>query len=162
LSPERLQIARVGRAHGLRGEVHVWPITDREERFAPGARAFLRQREMVIAAVRPMDGHWLIRFEGVDDRNAAEALNGGVLEAEPLGPLPEGEYWVHELIGRRVRDQHGREHGRVEAVQDNPAHALLVLESGALVPMVFVRTTQDDVIDVDVPEGLFEVIDDAN
>lgn len=164
MAPERLQIARIGRAHGLRGEVHVWPITDRSERFAVGAQSYVRDRVLTIATARPVDDHWLIRFEGVDDRSAAEALNGGVLEAEPLGPLPEGEYWVHELIGMSVRDQHGIDRGVVDAVQENPAHPLLVLSSGALVPMVFVRATSDNIIDVEVPVGLFadEEVDDAH
>lgn len=156
--PARLEIARVGRPHGLRGDVHVWPISDRDERFVVGAHAFLGQREVVIAASRKQADHWVVRFEGVDDRNGAEALNGGVLKAEPLGPLPEGEFWVHELVGCAVRDQHGVDRGSVAAVQENPAHDLLVLDSGALVPMVFVREMVDGVVQVDVPDGLFDEV----
>lgn len=156
MAAPRLEIARIGKAHGLRGDVHVWPITDRDERFAPGARSFVGSRELVVAQARRQSDHWVVRFEGVDDRSAAEALNGGVLMAEPLGPLPEGEFWVHELVGQSVRDQHGIVRGIVEAVQENPAHDLLVLDTGALVPMVFVRETADGVISIDVPDGLFD------
>ena len=154
-APARLEIARIGRAHGLRGEVHVWPVTDRDERFQPGATAMVGARELVVASARRQGDHWVVRYEGVDDRTAAEALNGGVLTAEPLGPLPEGEFWVHELVGCTVRDQHGVDRGVVEAVQENPAHDLLVLADGALVPMVFVRTVVDRVITIDAPDGLF-------
>ena len=161
-APARLEIARIGRAHGLRGEVHVWPVTDRDERFQPGARATVGARELVVAGARRQGDHWVVRFEGVDDRSAAEALNGGVLTAEPLGPLPSGEYWVHELVGCSVVDQLGVERGVVEAVLEIPAHDLLVLDDGALVPMVFVRSVLDGVISVEVPAGLFGEADGEN
>lgn len=154
-TPAPLEIARIGKAHGLRGEVHVWPISNRPERFAPGAQAMLDDRELVVATARRQADHWVVHFEGVDDRSAAELLTGGVLVAAPLGSLPEDEFWVHELIGCSVRDQHGVERGVVEALEENPAHDLLVLTTGALVPMVFVREVRDGVITVDVPEGLF-------
>lgn len=161
-TPARLEIARIGRAHGLRGEVHVWPITDRDERFVAGAQSFIDDRPMTIATVRRQADHWLVHFVGVDDRNAAQALNGAVLTADPLGPLPEGEYWIHELIGQQLEDQHGVARGTVEAVQENPAHDLLVLADGTLVPMTFVVEVRDGVIRVDVPDGLFEEVDDAH
>jgi 16S rRNA processing protein RimM len=155
-TPAHLEIARIGKPHGLRGEVHVWPITDRDERFAPGARAQLGDRELVVVRARRQGDHWVVLYEGVEDRTAAVRLNGGVLTAEPLGPLPEGEFWIHELIGCTVRDQHGIDRGVVEAVQENPAHDLLVLDSGALVPITFLRTKDAGAIVVDVPDGLFE------
>ena len=156
MAAPRLEIARIGKAHGLRGDVHVWPVTDRDERFASGARSYVGSRELVVANARRQSDHWVVHFEGVDDRNAAEALNGGVMMGDPLGELPEGEFWVHELVGLHVRDQHGIDRGVVDAVQENPAHDLLVLDTGALVPMVFVRETRDGVIMIDVPDGLFD------
>jgi len=153
----RLEVGRIGRAHGLRGEVAVSLSSNRTERLAPGEVLFAGDREFVVRAARPHGGRWLVQFEGVSDRDAAEALRGVVLSGEPLGPLPEGELWVHELIGSEVSDTTGRRLGRVVAVEANPAHDLLVLDDGALVPMVFVVEQRDGAVVVDPPAGLLDV-----
>ena len=65
---------------------------------------------------------------------------------------------MHQLIGSRVVEQgSGAERGRVVAVVANPAHELLELDSGALVPIVFVQSCEDGVTLIDPPEGLFDV-----
>ena len=100
---ERLVVGRIGRAHGLRGEIAVTFTTNREERAAPGAVLYAGDRELVITASRPHQGRMLVRFAGVDDRTAAEALLGVTVSAAPLdadaGERTEGEFWVHELVG---------------------------------------------------------------
>jgi 16S rRNA processing protein RimM len=167
---DRLTIGRIGRAHGLRGEVAVTYSSNRPERHAPGAVCFAGDRELVVASARPHQGKVLVRFEGVSDRTAAEALQGRELTAEPLGgdvELDDDEFWIHELVGARVVDRAGTDLGTVTAVEANPAHDLLVLSGGALVPMVFVveqrvqdRDERDDevrVVVVDPPEGLFDL-----
>jgi 16S rRNA processing protein RimM len=98
-----------------------------------------------------------VRFEGITDRNAAEELRGAMLVGEPLDDPGEGRVWVHELVGEEVRDVHGTTLGRVTAVEVNPAHDILVLDGGALVPMVFVVDRQAGVVVVDPPDGLLDV-----
>ena len=97
----------------------------------------------------------MVQFEGVLDRTGAERLAGRSLTAEPIDD-PEA-LWVHELVGSRVVDAgSGLERGRVVAVVANPAHELLELDSGHLVPIVFVQSCLDGVTLVDTPEGLFD------
>ena len=99
---------------------------------------------------------FVVRFEGVDDRPAAESLHGVDLLAEPL-EVP-GTLWVHQLVGAAVRDGQGTDLGRVAAVEANPASDLLVLESGGLIPVRFV-TRHDPAagtVEVDLPEGLLD------
>jgi len=147
----------VGRAHGLGGEVDVVATTNRAERFAPGSVLFAGDRRLVVARSRQQRGRWIVRFDGVDDRDAAEALHGAVLTGEPLATLDEGERWVHEMIGRDAIDPGGAVLGRVVAVEANPAHDLLVLDDGTLVPMVFVVDDTGAGLVVDAPEGLLDV-----
>jgi 16S rRNA processing protein RimM len=157
---ERLVVGRIGRAHGLRGEVAITFSSNRPERAAPGAVLHAGARELVIAAARPHQGRTLVHFEGIDDRSAAEALLGEELTAEPLSGdevLADDEFWVHELVGAVVRDRAGAQLGTVVAVEANPAHDLLVLDGGALVPMVFVVEQRTDEVVVDPPDGLFEL-----
>ena len=153
----RLEVGRIGRAHGLQGEVHVAPISNRPERFAPGSVLFAGERELLIVSSRRHQDRWLVRFEGIVDREGAESLRNLIVVGDAVEEAPDGARWVHEMIGAEVRDRAGQEFGRVVAVEANPAHDLLVLESGALVPVVFVVSDEPGVLVIDPPEGLFEL-----
>jgi 16S rRNA processing protein RimM len=157
---DRLVVGRIGRAHGLRGEVAVRFTSNRPERAEPGAVLHAGDRQLVVAASRPHQDRVLVHFEGIGDRTAAEALQGLELTAAPLGDeveLDDDEVWVHEIVGAEVRDRSGAAIGRVAAVEANPAHDLLVLDGGALVPMVFVVEQRDGVVVIDPPDGLFDL-----
>jgi 16S rRNA processing protein RimM len=152
-----LEIGRIGKAHGLRGEVVVDAISNREERFLPGSVLYVSGVARPIATSRRHQNRWLVRFEGIDDRNAAEALRGVVVTGDALGSLPEAEVWVHELIGSSVSDRSGTDLGTVVAVEENPAHDILVTEEGVLIPIVFVVEQGDGRVIVDLPEGLLQL-----
>jgi 16S rRNA processing protein RimM len=153
----RLELGRIGRAHGLRGELHIVPITNVPERFAPGSQLWVGNEPYVVATSRRHHDRVVVRFEGVDDRDSAERLRGSTVFGESLAAAPDGEVFVHELIGTTVVDRAGTELGRVVAVEANPAHDLLVLDGGALVPMVFVVAQEPGRVVVDVPDGLLEL-----
>ncbi|CAB4765161.1 MAG: 16S rRNA processing protein RimM [Actinobacteria bacterium] len=153
-----LVVGRVGKAHGLRGEVYVDLVTDRTERLAPGSVLHAGGRLLTVLASKPQQTRWLVQFEGVNDRAAAEALTNTELEAEPITD-PEA-VWVHELIGSRVVERCGTDRGRCVGVLANPAHDILELESGALVPTVFIVSCADGITTIDPPEGLFAVYED--
>ena len=156
-----LEVGRVDKPHGVRGEVVISLTTDRTERVAPGSVLHAGGRALVVAASKPHQHRWIVRFEGVDTREDADALHGAVLRAEPLTRDATDVLWVHELIGSTVVDaSDGRELGVVEAVEANPASDLLVLAGGGgLIPVRFVVThdaVQRRVI-VEVPEGLLDL-----
>ena len=153
-APDRLEVGRIGKPHGLKGDVTVMLVTDRTERTDPGAELFAGERTLVVEAARPQRAGWVVHFEGVDNVEAAEALRGSVLFAAPL----EGgdDPWVHELIGCEVRDVKGQVIGTVTLIEANPAHDMLVLDGGALVPMPFVVEHTPGLVVIDPPEGLFD------
>lgn len=155
IRPELLEIGRIGRPHGVRGELYVDLLTDREERLAVGSRLRARDQELVVKASRPSNDRWLVTFEGFTDRTHAERFTGAVLLAEPIDD-PDA-LWVDELIGTTVVEVDGTERGRCVSVIANPAHDLLELDGGALVPVTFVVSCSGGVTTVDVPEGLFEL-----
>lgn len=150
-----LDVGHIGRPHGVRGEVLVRLTTDRHERLAPGAVLHTDAGELVVARSRPHQDRWIVAFEGHDTREAAEALRGRVLRAEPLDD-PD-ELWVHELVGARVETVAGEAVGTCVAVVANPAADLLELDTGALVPVVFVVGHEPGRVTVDPPDGLFDV-----
>lgn len=117
---DRLAVGRITRAHGVGGEVAVLPLSQVQERFEPGSRLSLEGsvRTLVVASVRPHRSRLLVSFEGVEDRNEAETLAGRYLfvPVEEAPPLPEGEYWPHQLAGCEVVSESGRVLGRVREV----------------------------------------------
>jgi 16S rRNA processing protein RimM len=153
---EKLEIGRIGRPHGLRGDVMVTLTTNHESRVAVGTVWWIGDRELTVESARPHQGRHIVHLSGLDDRDAAAALTGARVFALPLDDAPDGEVWVHEVIGATVTDRSGRNRGRVVAVEANPAHDLLVLETGALVPMVFVVEHVGDRVVIDPPDGLFD------
>jgi len=158
LSTDELrEVGRVGRAHGVNGQVYVSLLTDRVERLAPGARLLAGSQWLTVVESRPQQQRWLVRFDGITDRTSAEKLTNSTLMAEPLSDVDDDALWVHDLIGSRVVDQHGVDHGVCVAVIDNPAHDMIELESGTLVPVTFVVACHAGVATVDVPEGLFDL-----
>ena len=164
--PERLlEVGHVTRAHGLRGEVVVRLVSNVAERMSPGSALWCKGLPVIVEKSRPLpgkrdgledaSGFWLVSFAGVLTREAAEQLAGAGLRAEAREE--DGGLWVHELIGSEVWSVSGQQHGRVTAVQANPASDLLVLEDGALVPLRFVVEAKAGRVTVDAPEGLFEL-----
>jgi 16S rRNA processing protein RimM len=124
---------------------------------APDSVLYAGELPLVVRTSRRHKGRWLVTFDGVADRTAAEALTGQILTADPLGPLPEDELWLHELVGAEVRDTAGVSLGTVTAVDANPAHDILVVDGEVLIPVVFLVEHADGVVIVDPPDGLVDV-----
>ncbi len=152
------EVGKTGRPPGVRGDIYIDLITDREERLAVGARLQAGGRWLTVATARRAGTRWLVHFEDVPDRTAAEKLVNLPLLAEPLPDTGDGLY-VHDLIGAEVVDTSGTVLGTCTSVLANPAHDILELDNGGLVPVVFVvEATQGRVL-VDPPEGLFDLLD---
>lgn len=156
--PELLEVGRIVRVHGLRGEVVVDLTSNVEERLAKGAQLFTDPdgaSSITIVSAKPHQGRWLVRLDGVGDRNAAEAVGRPRLYGAPVDD-PDA-IWLHELFGAVVVDTDGVLRGTVAEVLDNPASELMVLDTGHLVPIDFVTEVADGRITVEVPEGLWEL-----
>lgn len=164
-------VARIGRAHGIRGEVTVQVRTDApDQRFTPGTVLHAPSRSLTVRTVRWHNGVLLLTFEQVGDRTAAEELRGAVLEAEvDADAEAEDDAWFdHELVGLAVHDPAGVLLGRVSAVEHLPAQDLLeVLRPDGttkLVPLVAAMVPEVDVaggrVVVDAPPGLLEDLPD--
>ena len=153
-----LEVGRLGRAHGVKGGFVVTLVTDRLERVQPGSRLHDGHVWRTVAASRPLpQGKWMVQFDDVADRTAAEALSGRTLWGEPV--QDDDALWVHDLIGARVVDQTGVDRGACVSVIDNPANDLLELDTGHLVPVTFVESVVDGVITGDTPDGLVDLLD---
>ena len=153
--PQFLEVGRIGKAHGLKGEVVVDFITDRiAERTATGAELWAGETRLEIVAARPHKTKWIIRFDGVNSREQAESIRGALLTAPAIDDADA--IFVHVLIGKSLVDQYGTNHGPIVAVVENPASDLLELADGQLVPLAFYVDSDEVVVSVSVPAGLLD------
>ncbi|KUH98302.1 ribosome maturation factor RimM [Mycolicibacterium acapulense] len=169
-----LVVGRVAKAHGIAGEVVVDVRTDDPDaRFAAGTSLRGRpakggpEREYRIESVREHGGRLLVRFDGIGNRNAADALRGilFLVDSQELPPIEDpDEYYDHQLEGLRVRTTNGDDIGTVTEVLHTAAGELLVVradEREVLVPFVSAIVTSvslaDEVIEIDPPDGLLEI-----
>ena len=101
-----LEVGRIGKAHGLQGEVSVHLITNVVERLSSGSVLFLEdEREIIVRLSKPYKQNFLVFFEGITSRSLAEQLVGKKLFATPIDD-PD-IIWVHEVIGSEVVDETG-------------------------------------------------------
>jgi 16S rRNA processing protein RimM len=186
-----LVVGQIGKPHGIRGEVLVTARTDEpEERFVAGsvfAAEVPRDRRVSIGPARSVPGvevkvpaeltleslRWhqgkiIAQFEGVHDRNDAEALRGVLLQVDSAGLTPPDdpdEFHDHQLVGLAVVSVDGAELGTVDRIEHAPASDLIVLaKTGggtALIPFVSQMVPTVDMaggrVVVDLPEGLLDL-----
>lgn len=178
VSSERL-VARIGKPHGLHGEVTVRAHTDEPEvRFAPGT-VFTTQavlgsgvpRTLTLTSARLHRAVWLLGFEEIPDRTGAESLRGTTLHlaaealAEGAAADDEEAWYEEELVGLAAFDPGGARLGEVSRLLTGAAQDLLVLrlEDGAeaLVPFVATIVPTVDVkrgrVVIDAPPGLLDL-----
>ena len=135
-----VDVGRVGRPHGLDGSFVVEHPSDDPERFAPGAELLAGgEPAKVVASKRAGQGRLVVKLDRRVERGTA-------LEV-PREALPEpeaGEWYVFQLVGLEVEEDGGRKLGRVADVEPWPANDVLVLEGGAMLPLVDACVLQVD------------------
>ncbi|MBP5860879.1 ribosome maturation factor RimM [Streptomyces scabiei] len=167
----QLVVARIGRAHGIKGEVTVEVRTDEPElRLGPGAVLLTDPAStgpLTIETGRVHSGRLLLRFEGVRDRNGAEALRNTLLiaEVDPEElPEEEDEYYDHQLMDLDVVTRDGVEVGRITEISHLPSQDLFIVErpdgSEVMIPFVESIVTEIDLTEqravIDPPPGLID------
>jgi 16S rRNA processing protein RimM len=163
-------VARIGKAHGLRGEVTVQVLTGApDERFVVGATFATEPAAsgpLVLRSARENNGVLLLGFEHTDDRSGAEALRGIKLLSDVLADDGEEDAWYErDLVGLKAVTVGGVEVGEVTALQARPSQDLLVLRltdgRRALVPFVTAIVPEVDIaggrLVLDPPPGLLEL-----
>ncbi|WP_432101872.1 ribosome maturation factor RimM [Streptomyces sp. bgisy091] len=167
----QLVVARIGRAHGIKGEVTVEVRTDEPElRLGPGAVLITEPAHtgpLTIETGRVHSGRLLLRFEGVRDRTAAEALRNTLLIAEvDPAELPDDpeEFYDHQLIDLDVVLADGTEIGRITEISHLPSQDLFIVEradgSEVMIPFVEEIVTEIDLEEqravITPPPGLID------
>ena len=165
----RLQVARIGKPHGIRGEVTVQVLTDApEDRFVPGSVFEVEHpgiKTLTVEGARWNKEILLLAFEEILDRNTAETIRGAKLFIETDDVEDESEGWYeHELVDLEARVE-GKVIGKVTALRTGNVQDLLVVKSndGDEVYVPFVESIVPEVnieggyILMTPPAGLFEI-----
>ena len=175
--PEHLVVGHITKAHGTRGEVLVWPLTDRPDAvFAAGNTLVVGDGDgalgedpigVVVERSRPFKKGLLVKLLDAEDREAVAELIGRYLliAAAAAEPLAEGEVFYHQLLGMRVEQVDGTLVGTVREVFETTPHDLLEVDGVEgrrhLVPFAEHMVVQVDVagrrLVIDPPPGLLEL-----
>ena len=123
----RIALAAVAGAHGVKGELRLKLFSDSIDSLSRHQMLHVGGAQRRLLAIRDSGKMAIARFEGVDDRSAAEALRGSLVEVDrsALPPLDEGEYYHADLSGREAFDRDGNRVGSVAAVENYGAGDLL-------------------------------------
>jgi len=165
---ELVVVGRVVKAHGIRGEVVVHPLSDVPGRFDVGTSVRVGDHVRTIVASRPHQGRLLLAFDGILGRDEAERLRGRDVLAEPVDVSDSDTFYAHELVGAEVEHVDGRHLGVVTALIELPPAAgydLLEVERDGSVWLLpcaeeLVEAVEDEAgavtLVVDPPEGLVD------
>ncbi|MCL6446423.1 MAG: ribosome maturation factor RimM [Alicyclobacillus sp.] len=152
--------------HALRGEVRVLPKTDfPEKRFRQGSRLYVRRtgespiREVVVRSGRPHKQFWLVAFDGLSSINDVEHWRGYELciHQSQLDPLPDGMYYIHQLLGLRVVTDDGRLVGKLVEVLTPGANDVYVVRGPMQKKDVLLPAIRDCILNVDLPSQTMTV-----
>lgn len=161
-----IKIGEVVNVVGLRGELKIYPYSENKERFDTLKTVYFDDKQVKIEKVRYKDNLVILKIQGIDDRTGAEACRGKdvLMDDDDLEALPEGTYYVKDILGFLVEDKEHGMIGTLKDVRDNGAQNLFIIETNVgnelLVPAVEQFFTGVDlnrkVVLVDLIEGMYE------
>ena len=148
-----MDIGRILKPQGIRGEVKVEPLTDDSSRFCVLKTVSVGTELKKIQSVRISGGFVYIKFGGVDDRNAAELLRGRFISVDRASsvPLEFGEFFIADLIGAELGSSRV---GKISAVRSFGAADVVEVncENGKGMSFAFVKA-----LDPKLEDGIFTV-----
>jgi len=161
-----IKIGEVVNVVGLRGELKIYPYSENKERFETLKTVYFDKTQVEIQQVRYKDNLVILKIQGVEDRTSAEAYRGKevFMDDKDLEELPEGTYYIKDILGFLVEDRNRGIIGTLKDVKDNGAQNLFIIEknngSELLVPAVEEFFAGVDlerkVVLVDLIEGMYE------
>ena len=164
---EKIEIGKIVSAVGLKGEVKVYNYSDGTDIYEDTPEVYVGDELTEIEGVRYHKNMVILRLSGITDRDAAEKLRGKELYVtrEDLAQLPEGQYYVRDVIGMEVVEENGTSLGRVSDVLQNTAQDLFEVERPGgkklLIPNVdqFIKCIDADsgVVTVRLIEGMLDL-----
>ena len=158
--PLFLAIGKLGRSHGVQGEIALHLSTDFPERLKPGIQVYLGDEHisMKILSRRTKQGYLVLKFEGYDSPETVKALSNQYLfvRADDRPPLPEGEYYHHQIIGLQAFDEQGAHLGKVTEILETGSNDVYVVQPDKG-PEILLPATEEVILEINLDQGLLRV-----
>ncbi|MCX7715281.1 MAG: ribosome maturation factor RimM [Clostridia bacterium] len=157
-----LEVGKIINTHGLKGEVKVVPWTDSPQIFEDIEYVYIKGKskneKLFIDGVKYQKNNLIVKFDTIDSIEKAEGYKGQILYAERdcLAPLPEGVYYIADLIGMTVEDENGRELGIVDNVFNTGSNDVYEVQREGRKPLL-IPVIKDVVKKVDLSEKRISV-----
>lgn len=157
---EFLVVGKLRRTHGITGEMTMDIYTDFPERLRLGQVVFVgdEHQPQRIRSRRPAGATLLVAFDGFTNPESAAVLRNQYVyvRADDRPPLPEGEYYHHELLGIQVISEDGRNLGRLVEILSSPANDVYVVQPDAG-KEILLPALKSVILEVDLPNGQMRV-----
>ncbi|MCD7728480.1 MAG: ribosome maturation factor RimM [Clostridia bacterium] len=156
---DRLTVATVLKPQGIRGEIKVNPMTDSEEDLKGFSYVWIGDTKYKVLACRAAGGFAYLSLRGIADRNAAELLRGQdvTVERSEAPELPEGTYYIADIIGCKVVTKSGKQLGEVLDITPARTDVYTISYNGK---EVLFPAADGVIADINVEEGVVTVNED--
>ena len=157
-----LEVGRIVNTHGLRGEVKVVPWTDNADDLEAVSTVYVHlageEKSLTVQNIRYQKNNLIVKFAEISSIEEAERYKGAVISAErdELGELPEGVYYIADLIGLRVEDEAGRYIGTIKDVFNTGANDIYEIEREEKKPLLL-PVIEETVLEVNIAGGFVRV-----
>ena len=153
-----LCVGEIVNTHGVRGELKVIPLVDEANDLLDYTIYFIEDKKYNVEAVRFHKNFALVKLEGIEDINIAERLKGKFLELsrEDLKPLPEGRYYICDLMGLKVIDESLGELGTINEVFNTGSNDVYVVDY--MNKPLCIPEIPGVVKEVDIDNGIMKVV----
>lgn len=153
-----LEIGKIVNTHGIRGEVKIQPWCDDPYVFDELESLIIDGDEYFIERNRFHKTCQIVKLEGVDDMNAAELLKNKIAHVERENmPLPEGRYFVADVLGLEVREENGRVLGEIGDVIKTGSNDVYVLKNTFNKKQILIPVLGDVVLETNIDGGYVTV-----
>lgn len=164
-----VHVGKVTKPHGIRGEVKIYCLSGQPGNFRDYPKLVLveeggQRRECTVKKFRSQGNFAVVVLDGVTDRNGAEELIGSEVwvAEEYLAPLPDDEFYWHDIMGAEVVDQEGHSLGNLTSLMATGGDELMVVRQDGeevLIPSrpEFIVEIGPERIIVDLPPGLLDI-----
>jgi 16S rRNA processing protein RimM len=154
-----IRVGQVTGAYGIDGAVKVIPLTDFEDRFAPGSCLVLEGAERHVQWSRTTQPGLVVKLDGIDNRTMADLFRGRYLEVpeQAVKELEAGRFYHHQVVGLMVATSSGRNLGTITEVLERPANDVWVSREGWVEHLI--PATKDAVLEVDLEARRIVVAD---
>ena len=153
--PRFLVVGRVRAPRGVQGELRIRILTDFPERFGEQSELWIGSppRPVVVQRSRIRGDEAWVKLVGFDDRNAVEVFRGSdaLVPLEQAMPLPEGTFYIHEIVGLEVWTDEGERLGIVTDVHSLPANDVYVVDTGKA--EVWLPAIEDVILEISPDQG---------